>query len=139
MAEQSMPVQQAQAMPGQPQTQGGERQGEHGGRRGRRRGRRGGRRRRFEERSPGQPGETRGNQADPTGPATFGGGIAAQPASPAEREHFQAAQHEPDFDDRTMPNMSFQERAPEARPAEVKHEAAEHRTEDTPPRNDSQE
>ena len=138
--EQMTPAQQQpQAQPPgqtQSQAQGGERQGgEFGGRRGRRRGRRGGRRRRFEERTPGQPGETRANPADPNGPPVLGGGIVAKPASPEERQHFQAAQHEPDFDDRTMPNMTFQER-----PAEVKHEAAEPRpSEDTTQRNDSQE
>ena len=105
----------------QPQTGGqpggSERQGEGGQRRGRRRGRRGGRRRRFEER--GQPGENRGAPLDPNvAPPILpqlrhdNGGILAKPASPEERQHFEAQErgnfHEPEagaeHEDRTMPN-----------------------------------
>ena len=139
--EQSSPPSAApQQTQGQPHGQGGERQTEFGSRRGgRRRGRRGGRRRRFEERGPGQEhgptNENRSNPADPNGPPVLGGGIVAKPASPEERQHFQAAQHEPDFDDRTMPNPGFQERQPE-----VKREVVESRpSEDAPPRNETPE
>jgi ribonuclease E len=114
------PVMQEQATP-QPQTGGqpggSERQSEGGQRRGRRRGRRGGRRRRFEER--GQPGENRTAPVDPNSSAPTlpqlrhdNGGILAKPASPEERQHFEAQErgnfHEPEAgaerEDRTMPN-----------------------------------
>lgn len=112
--------------PGNPERQHA--QGEGGQRRGRRRGRRGGRRRRFEER--GQPGENRGNAA---GPETLpqlrhdNGGILAKPASPEERQHFEAQErgtfHEPEnpveHDDRTLPNPY---RIPDSVP---RHEATE--------------
>jgi len=99
------------SQPGNTERQPG--QGEGGQRRGRRRGRRGGRRRRFEER--GQGGENRGNQPGVDNQPQFrhdNSGIIAKPASPEERQHFEAQPreeyHEPsnpaNHDDRTMPN-----------------------------------
>ncbi|MGE5625810.1 MAG: Rne/Rng family ribonuclease [Bacillota bacterium] len=105
-------------------------QGEGGQRRGRRRGRRGGRRRRFEERGQGQGGENRGNTAGQEVIPQLrhdNGGILAKPASPEERQHFEAQTredyHEPEAgaerEDRTMPNPY---RIPESMP---RHEPAE--------------